>query len=552
MRVLKNDVELIAVDLQQYSSNNDILTFEFEKPLDFKTEGSLVQIIYETDKLDNIKNNNITIEEIENKIVINWRIKESITLTAGDKRTQIVIKNNDSVYLSKVFIIKILESLNVDNKIVETNLSYLEYWEERIKELAERIEQFEGTDLSQYITETLLNERLENYFNKLEIQEKLDKKADKEALASKLDAEIYNQDKSNFALNTESDKKANVNDIYTKNYTYNKTEIDNLIGNIDISEQLDNLATKIELDKKLSIETYNVDKQTFSTKQELNSKLEVSTYNADKVNFATKAELQGLIDDERPQDNKTYSSNKIDSIINSIDISSQLSNLATKEEVAKKLNIQVYNNDKNTFATKTELDTKANKEVVENLSNNTLTKQEFNNQKDNFQLKSDNTLQTTNKTIVGAINELKVNNIGSSKNVFIPSDVNLTPTTYYTGNLFTNELTQNTTIAEDSRSHQAYEGLFAVKSGSVVKMRKVNVTGSSFTFDDSKPNGDPKTYILEKVKTVKNYDLYNVIYKGTHTVNVPIFLSLYFEITTPSQYKELLIISLYNFMEFKA
>ena len=552
MRVLKNDVELIAVNLQQYSSNNDILTFEFEKPLDFKTEGSLVQIIYETDKLDNIKNNNITIEEIENKIVINWRIKESITLTAGDKRTQIVIKNNDSVYLSKVFIIKILESLNVDNKIVETNLSYLEYWEERIKELAERIEQFEGTDLSQYITETLLNERLENYFNKLEIQEKLDKKADKEALASKLDAEIYNQDKSNFALNTELDKKANVNDIYTKNYTYNKTEIDNLIGNIDISEQLDNLATKIELDKKLSIETYNVDKQTFSTKQELNSKLEVSTYNADKVNFATKAELQGLIDDERPQDNKTYSSNKIDSIINSIDISSQLSNLATKEEVAKKLNIQVYNNDKNTFATKTELDTKANKEVVENLSNNTLTKQEFNNQKDNFQLKSDNTLQTTNKTIVGAINELKINNIGSSKNVFIPSDVNLTPTTYYTGNLFTNELTQNTIIAEDSRSHQAYEGLFAVKSGSVVKMRKVNVTGNSFTFDDSKPNGDPKTYILEKIKTVNGYDLYNVIYKGTNTVNVPIFLSLYFEITTPSQDKELLIISLYNFMEFKA
>ena len=83
-------------------------------------------------------------------------------------------------------------------------------------------------------------------------------------------------------------------------------------------------------------------------------------------------------------------------------------------------------------------------------------------------------------------------------------------------------------------------------------MRKVNVTGNSFTFDDSKPNGDPKTYILEKVKTVKNYDLYNVIYKGTNTVNVPIFLSLYFEITTHSQDKELLIISLYNFMEFKA
>ncbi len=200
MRVLKNDVELIAVNLQQYSSNNDILTFEFEKPLDFKTEGSLVQIIYETDKLDNIKNNNITIEEIENKIVINWRIKESITLTSGDKRTQIVIKNNDSVYLSKVFIIKVLESLDVDNKIVETNLSYLEYWEERIKELAERIEQFEGTDLSQYITETLLNEELDHLINNIDINEQLDKLATKEEVSKKLNIENYNTDKNTFAI----------------------------------------------------------------------------------------------------------------------------------------------------------------------------------------------------------------------------------------------------------------------------------------------------------------------------------------------------------------
>ena len=321
MKILKNGMELMIVTLQQYSVDTDILTFEFEKPLDFKMESSLVQIICEVDKLDNIKNNNITIQENENSISIIWRVKESVTLTAGDKKAQIVIRNGNKIYLSKVFIIKVLESLNVDNKIVETNLSYLEYWEERIKELAEKIEQFEGTDLSQYVTETLLNERLENYFNKLEIQEKLDKKADKEALASKLDTKIYNQDKSSFALNTELNKKANINDVYIKNDTYNKIEVDQLIDNIDISEQLDNLATK--------------------------------------------------------------------------------------EEVSKKLNIENYNTDKNTFATKTELESKANKGVVENLSNSTLTKQEFNTQKDNFQLKNDNTLATNNKTVVGAINELK-------------------------------------------------------------------------------------------------------------------------------------------------
>lgn len=341
MKILKNGMELMIVTLQQYSVDTDILTFEFEKPLDFKMESSLVQIIYEIDKLDNIKNNNITIQENENSISIIWRVKESVTLTAGDKQVQIVIRNGNKVYLSKVFIIKILESLNVDNKIVETNLSYLEYWEERIKELAERIEQFEGTDLSQYVTETLFNERLENYFNKLEIQEKLDKKADKEALASKLDTKIYNQDKSSFALNTELNKKANINDVYIKNDTYNKIEVDQLIDNIDISEQLDNLATK--------------------------------------------------------------------------------------EEVSKKLNIENYNTDKNTFATKTELDTKANKEVVENLSNSTLTKQEFNNQKDNFQLKNDNTLATNNKTVVGAINELK-QSIGTGQGSDLSNYYNKTET----------------------------------------------------------------------------------------------------------------------------
>lgn len=279
MKILKNGMELMIVTLQQYSVDADILTFEFEKPLDFKMESSLVQIIYEVDKLDNIKNNNIIIEENENSISVIWRVKESVTLTAGDKQAQIVIRNGNKIYLSKVFIIKVLESLNVDNEIVETNLSYLEYWEERIKELAEKIEQFEGTDLSQYVTETLLNERLENYFNKLEIQEKLD-------------------------------KKANLVDVYIKNDTYNKTEVDQLIDNIDISEQLDNLATK---------------------------------------------------------------------------------------------------------------------EEVEDLSNSTLTKQEFNIQKDNFQLKNDNTLATNNKTIVGAINELK-QSIGTGQGADLTNYYNKTET----------------------------------------------------------------------------------------------------------------------------
>lgn len=239
MKILKNGIELNIITLQQYSTNNDILTFEFKKPLNFSIADSLVQIIYEVDKLDNVKNNNITIQETEDTIIITWLVKESITLTEGNKRVQIIIKNNDSVYLSNVFIIKVLESLNIDNDIVQTNLSYLEYWEQRINQIAEKVEEFKGLDLTQYITKTTFNESLTNYFDKLEIEEKLK-------------------------------EKANISSVYLKNDTYTKTEVDQLISNMDISDQLSDLATKEELNIKLDKSIYNNDKATLQLKNDSN------------------------------------------------------------------------------------------------------------------------------------------------------------------------------------------------------------------------------------------------------------------------------------------
>lgn len=54
---------------------------------------------------------------------------------------------------------------------------------------------------------------------------------------------------------------------------------------------ISNLATKTELNAKVSIESYNADKATFATKTELANKLDTSTYNSDKAGFATKTEL---------------------------------------------------------------------------------------------------------------------------------------------------------------------------------------------------------------------------------------------------------------------
>ncbi len=226
MKVLKNKVGVLNITLQQFSTNNDILTFEFEKPLGFEIENSLVEIIYEVDKIDSIKNDNITIEETENIVIITWLVKESITLTKGDKKAQIVIKNNDRVYLSKVFIIKVLESLDIDNQIVETNLSYLEYWESRITELSEKVEEFKGLDLNQFVTE-----------KELEID--LDLKADKTAIIG-------------LATKEEVNTKSNIDDVYTK------IEVDEKVANIDVSDQLIDLATKEEIKLKANVsDIYN-------------------------------------------------------------------------------------------------------------------------------------------------------------------------------------------------------------------------------------------------------------------------------------------------------
>lgn len=299
MKVLKNNVGVLNITLQQFSTNNDILTFEFEKPLGFEIENSLVQIIYETDKLDNIKNNNITIEEIDNRIVINWRVKESITLTKGDKKAQIVIKNNDRVYLSKVFIIKVLESLNIDNQIVETNLSYLEYWEKRITELSEKVEEFKGLDLNQFVTE-----------KELEID--LDLKADKTAIIGlatkeeiKLKAnviDIYNKteidqkledienidiDLSNYYNKQQIDEKlgnkANLDSVYTKENTYNKTEVDDKIKSI--SKPSITSGNGVSIDNNTI--SAKVDNKTigFNKKGELEAKLTTSGNDDGNVNI---------------------------------------------------------------------------------------------------------------------------------------------------------------------------------------------------------------------------------------------------------------------------
>lgn len=58
---------------------------------------------------------------------------------------------------------------------------------------------------------------------------------------------------------------------------------------------LDDLATKTEVQDKLDTSTYTSDKATFALKSELGTKLDTSTYNSDKESFATKTELSAKV-----------------------------------------------------------------------------------------------------------------------------------------------------------------------------------------------------------------------------------------------------------------
>ena len=181
---------------------------------------------------------------------------------------------------------------------------------------------------------------------------------------------LYNPDKSEY-------EKIGDTKVDLSNY-YNKTQVDGKLDEkINVSQynsDKSTFATKDELGNKLDSSTYESDKQTFALKSELTAKLDTETYNNDKEAFALKTDLTDKANvDDVYNKSETYSKLEVDGLIEGIDVSDQLTNLATKEELSTKaeqsfvmqvaansVTVQDYNRDKSTFATKTELGDKVN------------------------------------------------------------------------------------------------------------------------------------------------------------------------------------------------
>lgn len=213
-----------------------------------------------------------------------------------------------------------------------------------------------------------------------------------EQLGTKLDITTYNADKETFALKTEipdtstlaskeelEETAATKQDVLvsgTNIKTINGTSILGE-GNIEIQGGGSGIADAPSDNKLYGRKNGNwsevvlPDTSTFATKEEVNAKVSTETYNADKQTFALKSEIPNLSGyaTEDWVESKGYLTEHQD-----------ISNLATKDELADKLSVEVYNVDKPTFALKTEVEnTYAKKTDIQSLKDSKADKTELAN-----------------------------------------------------------------------------------------------------------------------------------------------------------------------------
>lgn len=124
-------------------------------------------------------------------------------------------------------------------------------------------------------------------------------------------------------------------------------------ASVDLSEYLKtaDADNKYQAKGNYALKSDIPDVSNLATKTEVAEKLDADTYNTDKTTFATKAELATKVD------TSAYNSDK--------------AGFATKEELETKLNIETYNSEKANYALKSEIPTDyATEEYVQNAIKN--------------------------------------------------------------------------------------------------------------------------------------------------------------------------------------
>lgn len=382
MEILKNDEEAFIVFAMQGEANISNIKFKIklnDLNIDdsFETQNLLTIIQFEDDYLTNIPDTNIKSEIKDNNLIINWIIGKAMTLEAKDRKFQVIVKNKETgeIFKSYTNIFRVQKSIESENENSNCDTTciagMLEQWNLKMQQI---VDTGGNADLSEYAK---TSEIAENYYNKIEIDENFQTKNDNNLITTNKNIvgainEIKNSipteiDLSNYYEKAEVDTK--LNEKQNKNDNTLETTDKTIVGAINEVNTLIKNSTGADLSNYYSKnETYN--KSEIDNK--LDIKLDKTIYDVDKNKFQLK------------EDNSLITTNKtIVGAINELSESSEetdLSNYYQKTEIdtklGEKLNISTYNIDKPTF-----------------------------------QLKEDNNLNTSNKTIVGAINEINTDKI---------------------------------------------------------------------------------------------------------------------------------------------
>ena len=201
-------------------------------------------------------------------------------------------------------------------------------------------------------------------------------------------------------------------------------------------EKLNNIENGIvNIDQnKVSNDAYNIDKQDFITKKDLKNKLDKDIFEQEKNTFQLKN------DEMLETNNKTVvgAINEIKGEISSsdIDLSNYYNKLETDNLLNDKVNIQdVYNKQEidqkiDEINVDIKLENYYNKSETDALLQAKANIQQLNQIEQNKQDKTDNSLNTTNKNITGAINEInfKLQNV-TKPNIVAGNGININDTT---------------------------------------------------------------------------------------------------------------------------
>lgn len=457
MEILKNDKEAFLVFAMQGEANISNIKFKIKLSdlnIDdsFETQNLLTIIQFEDDYLTNIPDTNINLEIKDDDLIINWLIGKAMTLEAKEREFQVIIKNKKTgeIFKSYKSIFKVQKSIDNENEDADCNTTciagMLEQWNLKMQQI---VDTGGNVDLSEYAK---LSEIAEKYYNKTEIDEKIDPLITKQEVTTtlepyslksevdtKLNISTYNSDKSTFQLKQD-------NNLSTTDKTI-VGAINEIKRSIPEGADLSNYYQKSEIDSKLSekvnTSTYNADKQTFQLKNDTTFNTTEKTVSGainelknsyDNINneLANKANISSLNNKQDKNDESLETEDK--TIVGAINEVNTLAKNASAPDLSD------YYQKSETY-TQTE---------VNNKLDTKLDKSTYNSDKPTFQLKEDNNLNTTNKTIVGAINEINTELEGGESSNFFGTN-NTSPSiegealtinyftksnTYWTGNNF--------------------------------------------------------------------------------------------------------------------